>query len=102
MSTLTYNYADQAAVLGPLAVYAEPHSYDLCDQHASRLSAPVGWEVVRLAPDQGVRPPSHDDLEALADAVREAAAPPRRPAPPAPDGEPPRRGGHLRVMRDQP
>ncbi|MFY0409252.1 DUF3499 domain-containing protein [Solicola sp. PLA-1-18] len=100
--TLTYNYADQAAVLGPLAVYAEPHSYDLCEQHAERLSAPVGWEVLRLAPDASASGPTHDDLEALADAVREAAAPPRRPTPPEPEPgrDPGRRGGHLRVLRD--
>ena len=61
------------AVVGPLATYAEPHAYDLCDPHSERLSAPRGWEVLRLAHDdqQG---PSSDDLLALADAVREAAA----------------------------
>jgi hypothetical protein len=72
-TTLTYVYADQTAVVGPLATYAEPHAYDLCDAHSERLSAPRGWEVLRLAnDDQG---PSSDDLLALADAVREAAAP---------------------------
>ncbi|HYF72740.1 MAG TPA: DUF3499 family protein, partial [Nocardioides sp.] len=29
--TLTYVYADQTAVLGPLATFAEPHAYDLCE-----------------------------------------------------------------------
>jgi hypothetical protein len=47
--TLTYVYADQTAVLGPLATYAEPHAYDLCEAHSERLSAPRGWEVLRLA-----------------------------------------------------
>ena len=28
VTTLTYVYADQTAVLGPLATYAEPHAYD--------------------------------------------------------------------------
>ena len=46
-ATLTYVYAEQTAVLGPLATYAEPHSYDLCDDHAKRLTAPRGWDVVR-------------------------------------------------------
>lgn len=46
-STLTYVYADSMAVLGPLSFTAEPHSYDLCDRHAERLSAPQGWQVVR-------------------------------------------------------
>jgi hypothetical protein len=80
---LTYVYADQTAVLGPLATYAEPHTYDLCAEHSQRLSAPRGWNVLRLAPDPATVEPSHDDLLALADAVREAG----RPAP-APD-EPP-------------
>lgn len=46
-TTLTYVYADSMAVLGPLATKAEPHSYDLCDKHAERLSAPQGWQIVR-------------------------------------------------------
>ena len=51
---------------------AEPHSYDLCNQHARRLTAPRGWEVVRF---EGEFAPPHtviDDLTALAEAVREA------------------------------
>jgi hypothetical protein len=47
-ATLTYVYADSMAVLGPLSQTAEPHSYDLCERHAQRLSAPLGWQVVRL------------------------------------------------------
>ena len=48
--TLTYVYADSTAVLGPLATYAEPHCYDLCEVHGERLTAPRGWEIVRLSP----------------------------------------------------
>jgi hypothetical protein len=47
VSTLTYDYADSMAVLGPLSFTAEPHSYDLCAKHSERLSAPQGWQVVR-------------------------------------------------------
>lgn len=83
MATLTYVYADQTAVLGPLATAAEPHTYDLCVEHSERLSAPRGWDVLRLAPDPSTLEPSHDDLLALADAVREAGRP-RRVEPPAP------------------
>ena len=75
MATLTYVYSDQTAVLGPLATFAEPHAYDLCEVHSERLSAPRGWEVLRLAPDPDALGPSSDDLLALADAVREAARP---------------------------
>lgn len=100
VATLTYVYADSTAVLGPLAQLAEPHSYDLCAVHAQRLTAPRGWEVVRLTPELTTPPPSRDDLLALADAVREAG----RPVPPAPtaaapvSGEPGRHRAHLRVL----
>lgn len=47
VSTLTYVYADSMAVLGPLSARPEPHSYDLCDVHSDRLSAPRGWQVLR-------------------------------------------------------
>jgi hypothetical protein len=96
VATLTYVYADSTAVLGPLATYAEPHCYDLCAAHSERLTAPRGWEVLRLAPDPAAYGPSSDDLEALANAVREAA----RPAP-EPQREPVEVGrrGHLRVLR---
>lgn len=93
-------------MLGPLATYAEPHCYDLCAAHSQRLTAPRGWEVLRLAPDPDAVGPSSDDLEALANAVREAA----RPVPLDPDGGPDGPGGmvevgrrgHLRVLRSPP
>jgi hypothetical protein len=71
-------YSDSTAVVGPLATYAEPHSYDLCEEHARRLTVPKGWEVVRHEGEFSLPMPSSDDLEALADAVREAARPERR------------------------
>lgn len=101
--TLTYVYADQTAVVGPLAIHAEPHAYDLCEFHSERLSAPRGWEVLRLAADPSMAGPSTDDLLALADAVREAARPIAPPEPVHPrlaDGgmrETARRG-HLRAL----
>src|SRR4029453_14276929 len=100
-TTLTYVYADQTAVLGPLATYAEPHAYDLCDAHSERLSAPRGWEVLRLAQDPAAQGPTSDDLLALADAVREAARPVPAPARPRPADETGRevgRRGHLRML----
>lgn len=101
MTTLTYVYADQTAVLGPLATYAEPHAYDLCEIHSERLSAPRGWEVMRLAADPASTAPSTDDLLALADAVREAARPVPTPEPQHQVREVGRRG-HLRVLTDRP
>ncbi len=111
-ATLTYDYAGSTAVLGPLAIGPEPHSYDLCDAHAERLTAPRGWDVIRLSSPGGLAPePTPDDIEALADAVREAARDDRPdPAAPrwgpggVPRGGPPQpppgagRRAHLRVL----
>jgi hypothetical protein len=73
VATLTYVYADSTAVVGPLSTTAEPHSYDMCEVHATRLTAPRGWELIRIEPDpEAVRRPS-EDMEAIANAVREEA-----------------------------
>ena len=72
--TLTYIYADSTAVLGPLATFSEPHAYDLCDQHSLRMSAPVGWTVIKHEPESVASGPTNDDLMAIADAVREAGS----------------------------
>jgi hypothetical protein len=72
--TLTYIYADSTAVLGPLATYSEPHSYDLCEAHGKRLTVPNGWTVIKEESSQAGLGPSEDDLMAIADAVREVAA----------------------------
>ena len=104
VSTLTYVYADSTAVVGPLATYAEPHCYDLCQMHTDRLTAPRGWEIVRITPDPDALKPTTDDLEALANAVREAAKPRFDPgAGEEPQAQPASasvtsRRGHLRVV----
>lgn len=123
MATLTYVYSDSTAVVGPLATVREPHSWDLCLGHASRITAPRGWELVRHAAPLPTNP-DEDDLVALAEAVREgvregkvaggspmpgfsdpvgggfsAAAPPASPSSPR-GGSPGRRRGHLRVLPD--
>jgi Protein of unknown function (DUF3499) len=95
---LTYDYSDQTAVLGPLATYAEPHAYDLCDFHAERLSAPRGWDIIRLPGEETPMPAPADDLLALADAVREAARP-REGDEPVGQGVEVGRRAHLRVLR---
>ena len=95
-TTLTYVYADQTAVVGPLATYAEPHAYDLCDAHSERLSAPRGWEVLRLArrrrararppttcwpwPTPSARPPSRARSSGRRSRSLRRGRPPRPPA----------------------
>lgn len=87
-------------MIGPLAVSHEPHTYDLCESHAERLTAPKGWDLVRAAGDWAAPPPSSDDLAALADAVREAARPAgAETAGTGKDGQPQvGRRGHLRAL----
>ncbi|WP_216896375.1 DUF3499 domain-containing protein [Nocardia alni] len=112
VATLTYVYSDSTAVVGPLVTVAEPHSWDLCETHASRITAPKGWDMVRH--EGGFSSPDDDDLTALAEAVREAGMRRRTPEPeqrgypdqPAPQrsARPARTGrrGHLRVLPDPP
>jgi hypothetical protein len=111
MATLTYVYSDQTAVLGPLATYAEPHTYDLCVVHAKGLTVPRGWDVIRLLTEYVDPGPTPDDLVALADAVREAGRPRQASGAVAALGarseaemnrtaETGRRG-HLRILRDR-
>lgn len=103
MQTLTYVYTDSTAVLGPLATRDDPHSYDLCRIHAQTLSAPRGWEVIRLGDPEVEPEPSMDDLLALANAVREVGLAEEEPA-----AVPARsesvvevgRKGHLRALAD--
>ena len=107
--TLTYMYKESTAVLGPLSAYVDPHSWDLCEMHADRLVVPRGWDVVRLPKDPAQE--RAEDLEALANVVREVprpAAPMPGPQPRPPAVEPVGQGvevgrrGHLRVLRSAP
>ena len=99
VATLTFVYADSTAVVGPLASCCEPHSYDLCERHALRLTAPRGWDVVRHDGEFAEPEPSVDDLTALAEAVREAGRF-EQPAEPAPAAPALGRRAHLRVLPD--
>ncbi len=91
---MTYVYADSTAVVGPLAAFPEPHTYDLCERHARGLTAPRGWELVRHEGEFEPPPPTTDDLVALAEAVREAARPKPREEEPDPEPPPARGAGH--------
>ena len=99
--TLTYVYAESTAVLGPLATFAEPHAYDLCEIHASTLTVPNGWTVIKAVADESEVGPTEDDLMAIADAVREVGfacqSAPQPDVPQAATNEIGRRG-HLRAL----
>ena len=97
MATLTYVYADSTAVLGPLALRAEPGCYDLCREHSDTLSAPRGWEIIRLPDEPGAPRALADDLMALAEAVRRVGLGTAEPEPPL---HTTRRKGHLAVVAD--
>ena len=110
VATLTYVHAESTAVLGPLADVAVPGAFDLCAEHASRTSVPMGWEVIRLPLDRRrTEPEADDELVALANAVREiglrdeedvpTTPVDRTPAPkPKPRSTGRRKGGHLRLL----
>lgn len=72
MATLTFAYADSTMAVGPLAQHPVPGSYDLCGQHCQTLTAPRGWELIRIPIDDEEPQVDVDDLVALAKAVREA------------------------------
>lgn len=103
---MTYVHADATVVIGPLGRRAEPGAHDLCAEHAAKLTPPVDWQLIRI--DSGQAPPerSHDDLLAIADAVREAAdradqTPARNASGPSDDpAASGRRHGHLRIIGD--
>ena len=86
-------------VVGPLSLYAEPHTYDLCAQHADTVNPPRGWEVMRLnyAPAAGSST-GQDDLLAVADAAPSMRENRERIAPP--EGEAAISRGHLRMLKD--
>ncbi|WP_051866729.1 DUF3499 domain-containing protein [Corynebacterium atypicum] len=69
VATLTYAYAESTAVVGPLAPSSEPHSWDLCAHHADHLTAPLGWEMLRV---EDIEIDEDEEITALAEAVREA------------------------------
>ena len=49
VATLTFDYGDSMAVLGPLSIEREPHAFDLCDRHARLTTVPHGWQLIRLS-----------------------------------------------------
>lgn len=56
-------------MVGPLAQVEDPHAWDLCDVHGDKITAPLGWEMLRV---DHIELDDDEDLLALAEAVREA------------------------------
>ena len=102
MATLTYNYAQSSAVLGPLSPEHNPGDYDLCSTHARHLQVPAGWQLQRLNAPARSAPDTPTWLDSLADDVRRIGWGDEGPvANSKPEGvvEVTRRG-HLRVIAD--
>ncbi len=45
VGTLTYQYGRAQVWLDALTPERDPHAYDLCQDHATRLSVPLGWHL---------------------------------------------------------
>ena len=48
VATLTYAYAQSTAYIGPLKGNDDPHSWDLCAEHAEKITTPMGWRLIRV------------------------------------------------------
>ena len=68
VATLTFDYGDSMAVLGPLSIEREPHAFDLCDRHARLTSVPHGWQLIRLSTLGAATPPVEADAASGPDA----------------------------------
>ena len=49
-ATLTYQYAKGIVWVDDLTPERDPHGYDLCERHASRVSVPHGWRMEERRP----------------------------------------------------
>lgn len=45
VATLAYQYGRSLVWLDELLPERDPHTYDLCERHAERLSVPNGWRL---------------------------------------------------------
>lgn len=106
VATMTYDTQERTVVIGPLSTVAQLGAQDLCERHAQNLVMPQGWEIIRLATEFVPAEPSEEDLEALANVVRQASKRPTRPQGwdgridnnPAPDAQPEIAKPKLRIV----
>jgi hypothetical protein len=45
IATVSLLYAERAVVVDDLLTERDPNLLDLCDEHVSRMTPPVGWVV---------------------------------------------------------
>lgn len=45
LATVSLRYEDREVVVGDLSPEADPNLVDLCEEHAGRLTPPVGWRI---------------------------------------------------------
>lgn len=70
MATLTYVYAESLAVVAPLSDSDGPHSWDLCEAHAQRITAPRNWDLVKKWAPAEAEPLPADALSVANDEPR--------------------------------
>ncbi|MEP6972852.1 MAG: DUF3499 family protein [Actinomycetota bacterium] len=44
-ATVSLRYADREVVIADLADERDPNLLDLCEEHVSRMTPPVGWTI---------------------------------------------------------
>lgn len=49
-ASVAVRYADRTAIVDALSYERDPNLLDLCDRHASGLTAPRGWRLVDQRP----------------------------------------------------
>ena len=48
VATCSFHYMLKQVWIGPLLSDPQPGSYDLCEDHADRLVAPLGWTLTDI------------------------------------------------------
>ncbi|HEX6209026.1 MAG TPA: DUF3499 family protein [Actinomycetota bacterium] len=49
-ASVAVRYSDRTAIVEPLSAERDPNLLDLCEPHASSLTAPRGWRLVDQRP----------------------------------------------------
>lgn len=49
-ASVAVRYADRTAIVEDLSLERDPNLLDLCETHASRLTAPMGWRLIDQRP----------------------------------------------------